>query len=380
MNLSEEHLMIRESVRQFAEEVLEPRAVDLDRSGEWPEDVIDGMRELGLFGIPFPEEDGGVGLDDLAYAIAVEELARVDGSAALTLAAHISLGTFPIYKWGTPEQKALYLGKLCSGEALGAFGLTEPDAGSDAKGTKTTAVLDGDQWVLNGQKIYCTNAGYAGTVICTAVTDKEAKGTHGISAFIVPTDNPGFVKGTKEDKLGCRWSDTHVLFLDDCRIPKDHLLGEEGEGFKQFMVTLDGGRISIGAMALGLAQGALDRAARYAQERIAFGSPIAKLQAIQNRIADMATEIQAARHLVYDAARLKSAGEPFSKESAMAKLFASEVAMRATDSAIQVHGGYGYTAEYHVERLYRDAKLTTIGEGTSEIQRLVIARYVLGER
>jgi alkylation response protein AidB-like acyl-CoA dehydrogenase len=380
MQLTEEHEMLRETVRQFAEEVLEPRAVELDRTCEWPEDIIAGMAELGLFGINFPEEHGGVGMDDLAYAIAVEELARVDGSAALTLAAHISLGTFPIHKWGTDEQKARYLPALCSGEKLGAFGLTEPDAGSDAKGTKTTAVLDGGEWVLNGQKVYCTNGGLAGTVIATAVTDRDAPGTHGISAFIVPTDAPGFVRGTKEDKLGCRWSDTHVLFLDDCRIPEDHLLGNLGEGFKQFMVTLDGGRISIGAMALGLAQGALDRAARYANERHAFGKPIAKLQAIQNRIADMATEIHAARLMIYDAARLKTEGKPFSKESAMAKLYASEVAMRATDSAIQVHGGYGYTTEYHVERLYRDAKLTTIGEGTSEIQRLVIARYALGER
>jgi alkylation response protein AidB-like acyl-CoA dehydrogenase len=377
MNLTEEHEMIRESVRSFTEDVLEPRAVDLDRSAEWPQDIIDGMAELGLFGIPFSEDYEGVGLDDLAYAIAVEELARIDGSAALTLAAHVSLGTYPIYNWGTEEQKKTYLPDLCSGRSLGAFGLTEPNAGSDAKGTQTTAVLDGDEWVLNGQKIFCTNGGYSKSIIATAVTDKDAPGTHGISAFIVPTDLPGFVLGTKEDKLGVRWSDTHGLFMDDCRIPKGNILGEPGGGFPLFMKTLDGGRISIGAMALGLAQGAMDRSIKFANERIAFGKPIAKLQAIQNRIADMAVEIQAARHLVYDSAFLKMAGKPYAKESAIAKLFASEVAMRVTDSAIQVHGGYGYTNEYHVERLYRDAKLTTIGEGTSEIQRLVIARYML---
>jgi butyryl-CoA dehydrogenase len=378
MNLTEEHEMIRESVRSFAEDVLEPRAIDLDRSGEWPEDIIEGMAELGLFGIPFSEEYEGVGLDDLAYSIAVEELARVDGSAALTLAAHISLGTYPIYNWGTDEQKKAYLPDLCAGRSLGAFGLTEPNAGSDAKGTQTTAVLDGDEWVLNGQKIFCTNGGYSKSVIATAVTDKDAPGTHGISAFIVPSDAPGFVLGTKEDKLGVRWSDTHVIFLDDCRIPKGNILGEPGGGFRLFMRTLDGGRISIGAMALGLAQGAMERAIKFANERIAFGAPIAKLQAIQNRIADMATEIHAARLMVYEAAQLKIEGKPYSRESAMAKLYASEAAMRATDSAIQVHGGYGYTNEYHVERLYRDAKLTTIGEGTSEIQRLVIARHMLG--
>jgi acyl-CoA dehydrogenase len=376
--LREEHEMIRDTVRQFAEKEVEPGELERDRSQEFPTELVEQMAELGLMGIPFPEEFGGAGLDNLAYVIAVEEISRISGSLGLTLAAHISLGTSPIYEFGTEEQRRRYVPDLAAGKTIGSFGLTEPNAGSDAQGTQTTAVRDGDDWVVNGQKIYVTNGGYCNTLIFTAVTSLEPRK---ISAFIVERGTPGFVIGKKEDKLGCRSSDTRVVHFEDCRIPAENLVGGEGElgkGFKFFMKTLDGGRISIGAMALGIAQGALDKAVPYARERKQFGKPIGAFQGVAHRLADMETEVQAARHLIYHSAWLKDTGRPLDHQSAMAKLFASEVAMRATHSAIQVLGAAGYMKEYHVERYMRDAKLCEIGEGTSEIQRLVIGRHLLG--
>jgi len=376
--LTEEHEMIRDSVRDFALNEVEPGEVERDEKMEFPEDLVSQMKDLGLLGIPFPEEYGGAGMDTLSYAIAVEEISRVSGALGLTLAAHVSLGTSPIYEFGTDEQRNKYVPRLASGEMIGAFGLTEPNAGSDAQGTETTAVRDGDEWVVNGQKIYVTNGSYAGTIIFTAITSQEPRQ---ISAFIVERGTPGLEYGKKEVKLGCRASDTRVLHFEDCRIPAENLVGGEselGKGFKFFMKTLDGGRISIAAMALGIAQGALDKAIPHARERKQFGKPIGSFQGVANRLADMEMEIQAARHLVYNSAWLKDQGKPLEHQSAMAKLFASEVAMRATDSAIQILGASGYMKEYHVERYMRDAKLTEIGEGTSEIQRIVIARHLLG--
>jgi len=376
MFLTDEQKMVRDMVRDFAESEVKPIAVEIDEEERFPEETIGKMAELGLLGICYDEKYGGAGMDTLSYIIAVEELSRVCGSTGITLAAHISLGVGPIDLFGTEEQKQKWMPPLCSGEQLGAFGLTEPNAGSDAGGTESTAVLDGDEWVLNGTKIYCTNGSVAGTIVATAVTDKS-KGTHGISSFIIPTDTPGYVRGKKEKKLGIKGSDTSMVHFEDLRIPKENILGTPGEGFKQFLITLDGGRISIGAMALGIAQGAMEEAVRYSQERFQFGKPIAAFQTIQHKLADMATEIEAARHLVYHAARLKDLGKSYSTQSAMAKLFASEVATRVCNQAIQVHGGYGYVREYKVERMFRDAKITEIGEGTSEIQRLVIARSLL---
>lgn len=376
MDLTEEQKMIRDMVREFALNEVEPIAAEIDENERFPEETVKKMAELNLMGIPWEEKYGGAGCDNLCYAIAVEEISRVCGSTGITLAAHISLGSFPIYAFGTEEQKKKYLVPLAKGEHIGAFGLTEANAGSDAKGTQTKAVLKGDKYILNGSKIFITNGGVAETLVVTAVTDKS-QGVHGISSFIIEKDFPGFSIGKKEEKLGLRGSDTVELVFEDCEVPKENLLGKEGEGFKQFMKTLDGGRVSIGAMALGIAQGALDKSIPYAKERTQFGKPIAKFQAIQWMIADMATEIEAARHLVYNAARLEDAGRPFAKESAMCKLFASEAAMRATKDAIQIHGGYGYTKDYPVERYYRDAKLCEIGEGTSEIQRIVISRKLL---
>jgi butyryl-CoA dehydrogenase len=336
------------------------------------------MAELGLLGLPYPEKYGGGGGDYLSYAIAVEEIARACGSTGLIYAAHVSLGCGPIYYFGSEAQKQKWLPLLCSGRGLGAFGLTEPEAGSDAGSTRTTAVRDGDDYVLNGSKMWITSGAIAEVVTCTAKTDPGA-GTHGISCFLVEKGMPGFIPGKNEPKMGLKGSVTSALSLENCRVPAQNLLGQEGEGFKQMLITLDGGRISIGAMALGLAQAAFDEATRYSKERVQFGQPIARFQAIQWMIADMATEIDAARMLIYRAAALKDAGRPFTKEAAMAKLYASEVAERAAFKAIQIHGGYGYSREYPVERIYRDQRLCTIGEGTSEIQRLVIARQVLGK-
>ncbi|MCB9883420.1 MAG: acyl-CoA dehydrogenase [Planctomycetes bacterium] len=375
-DLTEEQQMIRESVRKFALEEVEPIATEIDEHQRFATETWEKMGALGLTGIPISEEYGGAGLDTLSYILAVEELARVCASTSLSYAAHVSLGTYPIYAWGSEELKRKYVPKLASGEHMGAYGLTEPGAGSDAGGTKTMAVRDGDQYVLNGRKCFITNANYAQTFVCTAVTE-PGKGAKGISAFVVERDTPGFLIEKGEVKLGMRGSDWGSLVFDDCRVPVGNMVGPEGEGFATFMKTLEGGRISIGALSLGIAQGALDKALSHAQVRQAFGKPLAAQQAVQFKLATMATEIDAARHLVYHAARLKDAGRAFGKEGAMAKLFASEVAMRASYEAIQIYGGVGYSREYPVERYLRDAKLCTIGEGTSEIQRLVIARQIL---
>jgi len=375
--LNEEQEMFRRTVREFAEKEVAPRAAETDETGQFPWPIVERMAALGLMGLPIPEEYGGAGADTLSYAIAVEEIARACGSTAITLAAHVSLACKPLLMFGSEEQKRRYLVPLAQGKWLGAFGLTEPGAGSDAGACKTTAHLDGDEWVINGQKCFITNGSIADVVIIAAVTDKSA-GTRGISNFIVPKGAPGFRPGRDEVKMGLRGSVTSELFFEDCRIPAENILGEPGQGFKQFLTTLDEGRISIGAMALGLAQAAFEASVRYSKERVQFGQPIAKFQAIQWMLADTATELDAARLLVYRAAWLKDQRREFVKEAAMAKLFASEVAERACYRAIQIHGGYGYMREYGVERLYRDQRLCAIGEGTSEIQRLVIARQVLG--
>jgi butyryl-CoA dehydrogenase len=376
--LTEEQRLFQNMVRDLAEKEVAPRAAELDEKGGFPWENFRQMGQLGILGIPYPEEYGGSGGDMVSYAIAVEEISRACGSTGLTLAAHTSLACGPLYYFGSEEQKQKYLAPLASGEKVGSFGLTEPEAGSDAGSTRTRAVLDGDEWVLNGHKTLCTNGSVADIIVLAARTDSQAGGSRGISSFIVEKDSPGFRPGRDEDKMGLRGSVTSELFLENCRIPKENLLGVEGEGFKQALVTLDGGRISIGAMALGLAQAALDRAVPYAKERHQFGRPIGSNQAIQWMLADMATEIDAARLLLYRASWMKDRGMKMTKEAAMAKLFASEVAERAAFKAIQIHGGYGYTRDYVVERIYRDQRLCTIGEGTSEIQRLVIARQLLG--
>jgi butyryl-CoA dehydrogenase len=377
--LSPQHQEIRRTVREFAEGRIAPVADELERKGEFPHEIIREAASLGLLGVPYPEEVGGTGLDSVAYAITIEELSRVSGSVGIIVSAHTSLGCNPLYLAGTDEQKERYLRPLASGQKLGAYGLTEPSAGSDSRGTRTRAHRDGDCWVLNGSKRFITNAGVADTYIVTAVTDREAESGK-ISAFIVEANAPGFSIGRMEEKMGLHASNTGELLFEDCRIPVENLLGHEGEGDKLFLRTLDGGRIGIGAMALGLAQAAFEASSAYAKTREQFGKPIAAFQGVAFMIADMATELDAARLLVYRAAWLKDQGKPFSTEASMAKLFASEVASRVTNAAIQVHGGYGYITEYKVERYLRDAKLTEIGEGTSQIQRLVIARNLLGIR
>ena len=377
--LSPQHEEIRRTVRDFAEKRIAPAADEMERRGEFPTEIIREAANLGLLGVPYPEEIGGTGLDSLAYAITVEELSRVSGSVGIIVSAHTSLGCNPIWLAGTDEQKERYLRPMASGEVIGAYGLTEPGAGSDSRGTRTRAHRDGDDWVLNGGKRFITNAGVAGTYIVTAVTDRET-GSGKISAFIVQADAPGFSIGRMEEKMGLHASNTGELIFEDCRIPAANLLGAEGEGDRLFLKTLDGGRIGIGAMALGLAQAAYEAASAYAKVRRQFDRPIGSFQGVAFKIADMATEIDAARLMVYRAAWLKDRHDPYSTESAMAKLFASEVAFRATNAAVQVHGGYGYITEYRVERYLRDAKLTEIGEGTSEIQRMVIARNLLGLR
>jgi len=377
MFLSDEQTMLRDMVRDFAQSEVKPLAAELDEECRFPHEIVEKMGELGLMGIIFPEEYGGAGMDTVCYAIAVEELSRCCASTGITLAAHVSLGVFPIYKYGTPEQKQKWLPRLCSGEILGAFGLTEPNAGSDAGGTQTAAHKTTGGWTVNGSKRFITNASVSSIYVFTALTDAEKRTRGGISAFLIERGKPGFVIDRKEHKLGIRGSDTAGLVFEDCFVPTEDLLGKEGEGFKYFMETLNGGRISIAAMALGIAQGALDEATRFVQERKAFGKAISEFQLTQFKLADMATWIQAARHLVYDSARLKDAGKPFIKESSMAKLYASEIATKCCEYAIQLHGGYGYCRDYPVERMWRDAKICEIGEGTSEIQRLVIAREVL---
>jgi len=375
-NLTDEQKMTRNMVRDFANDVIKPRAIEIDVEATFPVDIFEEMGKLGLMGIPFPEEYGGSGGDTISYALAVEEIGKVCGSTGLSYAAAVSLGATPIYLFGTEEQKQKYLVPLAKGEALGSFGLTEPNAGSDAGGTKTTAIVDGDDFVINGEKCFITNASYAKTVIITAVTGKDDRGRNIISAIIVPTNTAGVTINSNYDKMGVRGSDTAEILLDNVRVPKANLIGDPEKGFKQFLSTLDGGRISIGALSVGIAQGALDRALTYAKERTQFGKPLSSFQAIQFKLADMAMEAELARTMVLKAAWLKDNQQPFSKEAAYAKLFASETAVRSADEAVQIHGGYGYMREYEVERFLRDAKLLVIGEGTSEIQRIVIARQL----
>ena len=384
LDLPAEHTLLRETIRDFMLTEVAPVLEEHERERRFPTDIVRRIGELGWLGIPIPEDEGGAGLDTLAYALAIEEIGRVWGSLGLIVAAHTSLGCGPLHLAGTDEQKQAYLVPMAQGRVLGAYGLTEPGAGSDAGGTRTTARLedgaDGGRWILDGAKRFITNAGHAGTYIVTARTGETAKGDPEISAFIVPADTPGFSVGRLEDKLGLHASATGELRFDGAAIPAANLLGQRGEGFRTFLKILDGGRISIGALAVGLAQAALDAAIPYAQTREQFGRPIGSFQGVAFMVADMATEIDAARALVWRAAWLKDQGRDYGLVAAEAKLFASEVSARATNAAIQIHGGYGYVTDYPVERFMRDAKLTEIGEGTSQIQRLVIARNVLGLR
>jgi butyryl-CoA dehydrogenase len=375
--LSDEHKLFRNTVHDFAQNEVAPGALERDKTHEFPHDLIQKMASLGLMGVPFPEDYGGSGGDTISYAIAVEEISRADGSLGLTLAAHTSLGAAPFYLFGTDEQKKKYLPPLASGKTIGAFGLTEPHAGSDAGGTKTVAVRDNGGWAINGSKLYMTSGRIAGVMVITAKTDPNATGSKGITSFIVENPVEGLSFGKDEDKMGLRSSITSPVFFENVRVGEDAVLGTEGSGFRNFLEILDGGRISIGAMAVGLGQAALDAAIKYSNERMQFGQPISNFQAVQFMLADMATKLEAARLLVYQAAWLKDQKRAFTKEAAMAKLFASEVGEECCHKAIQVHGGFGYITEAHVERFYRDVRLTEIGEGTSEIQRLVIAREVL---
>ena len=375
-NLNKEQKMILKMVREFAENELKPIASEIEQEEEFPWEIIKRMGKLGLMGLTIPKEYGGSGVDSISYTIAVEEIARVCGSTAITMAAHNTLGTGQIYAKGTEEQRRKYVVPLAKGEKLGAWALTEPSAGSDAGAVQTTAILDKDEWVINGTKLFITNGRIADILTVMASTDRS-KGSRGISAFIVEKGTPGFSTGTDEDKLGLRASVTSELVFENCRIPAENIIGREGKGFVDALILLDSGRISIGAMAVGLAQAALEESIKYAKEREQFGRPIAKFQAIQWMIAEMGTQIEAARFLVYKAANLKDHNKKFTKEAAIAKLYASEVGMRAATKAIQIHGGYGYTKDYPVERFFRDIRLCEIGEGTSEIQRLVIARELL---
>ncbi|WP_439744276.1 acyl-CoA dehydrogenase AcdA [Bacillus pseudomycoides] len=373
--LSEEHEMIRKMVRDFARNEVAPTAAERDAEERFDRALFDQMADLGLTGIPWPEEYGGIGSDYLAYVIAVEELSRVCASTGVTLSAHTSLAGWPIFKFGTEEQKQKFLRPMAEGKKIGAYGLTEPGSGSDAGGMRTTAKRDGDHYILNGSKIFITNGGIADIYVVFALTDPESK-QRGTSAFIVESDALGFSVGKKESKLGIRSSPTTEIMFEDCRIPAENLLGEEGQGFKIAMQTLDGGRNGIAAQAVGIAQGALDASVEYARERHQFGKPIAAQQGIGFKLADMATSVEAARLLTYQAAWLESEGLPYGKESAMSKVFAGDTAMKVTTEAVQVFGGYGYTKDYPVERFMRDAKITQIYEGTQEIQRLVISRML----
>ena len=376
-DLTDEQRLLRDTVRDFARQEVAPIAEELDRTKAFPYDLVRKMGDLGLMGIPFPEEHGGGGADTLSYALAVEELSRIDSSVAITMAAHTSLGTMPIYMFGSEEQKLDWLPQLCSGEKLAAFGLTEPEAGSDAGNTHTRASLEDCEWVVNGAKQFITNAGteITGCVTITAVTGRQ-DGAKEISNLIVPNGTPGYQQGEPYRKMGWNASDTRPLSFDDCRVPEANLLGPRGSGYRQFLAVLDGGRIGVAAMGVGLAQGAIDEAISYAKERRAFGQPIGKFQAIQNKIADLSAEIEAARLLVYRAASLKDRGESFTLTAAQAKLISGRLAVRATEEAVQIHGGYGYIEEYPVCRFYRDAKILTIGEGTDEVQQMVIARQL----
>ena len=373
---TDEHVMLQDMVRDFAKNEVEPLAREMDATGEFPHDLVRQMGDLGLMGIPVSEKYGGAGMDTVAYASAVMELAKVDASLAITMAAHTSLGTVPIVLTGTEEQKQKWVPLLASGKTLGAFGLTEPEAGSDAGSTRTTAVKDGDHYVVNGSKIFITNASEAGVLSFTAQIIEEGI-KKGIGAFTIPTDITGLKIGPKEKKMGWRASDTRQLFFEDMKVPMENILGNPKEGFKTFLKTLIGGRISVGALAVGTAEGAYKKALKYSTERKAFGREIYKFQPIGFKLADMATRIEAAKLLVFNSAWMKDQGKDVTKEAAMAKLFASEVAMDVTTEAIQIYGGYGYVAEYDVERFFRDAKILEIGEGTSEVQRLVISREII---
>ena len=372
-DLSDEHELVRRTVRDFAVERVAPVAEELDREHRFPYELVAELAQLGLMGMTIPEEYGGAGADTLSYAIAVEELTRVDSSVAITVAAHHSLGTLPIFQFGTDEQKREWLPQFASGEKLAAFGLTEPEAGSDAGATRTSAELRDGEWVINGSKMFITNAG---TDITACVTITALTGEDEVSNIIVPNGTPGYEVAPPMQKLGWRASDTRELSFRDVRVPESNLLGPRGKGFQQFLEILDGGRISVAAMGVGLAQGAYDLASRYAKERRQFGRPIAAFQAVQFALADMATEIEAGRSMVYKAAWLKDQGRPFAKEAAMAKLFTGELSNRAANAALQIHGGYGFMDEFPISRLYRDQKILEIGEGTNEVQRMVIAKHL----
>jgi alkylation response protein AidB-like acyl-CoA dehydrogenase len=374
-DLTEEQQMIKKMIREFADEVVAPGAIDRDRTKEFPVEIFKQLSDMGMMGLPFNEEYGGGGADTTSFAIVTEELSRACASTGITYSAHISLGGAPLNLFGTEEQKHTYLTPICTGESFGAFGLTESNAGSDAGGTQTTAKEDGDDYVINGSKMFITNASYAKHLAITAITGNEG-GKKEISAIIVPTDAAGFTVIDNYEKMGLNASNTTELVLENVRVPKENLLGIQGNGFRQFLVTLDGGRIGIGAMAVGIAQAAFDRALRYSKERKQFGKALSEFQITQFKLADMAMKIELARTMVHKAAWLKDQGRPFSKEASMCKLYASEIAMEIASEAIQIHGGYGYMKEYEVERYMRDAKLLEIGEGTSEVQRMVIARLI----
>lgn len=374
-DLTPEQDMIRRTIKEFADEVVSPGALERDNTREFPLEIFKQLGEMGMMGLPFPEEYGGCGADTISFAIVTEELSRACGSTGITYSAHISLGGAPLHLFGTKEQKEKFLVPLCRGESLGAFGLTEPNAGSDAGGTRTTAIEDKGEYRINGNKCFITNASYAKHIALTAITG-EKDGRKEISAIIVPADSPGLSILCNYDKMGLNASNTTELILENVRVPTHYLLGKKGEGFKQFLITLDGGRIGIGAMAVGIAQAAFESALRYAKERKQFGTSISSFQAIQFKLADMAMKVELARNMVYKAAWLKDQGRPFTKEASMCKLYASEICTEVANQAIQIHGGYGYMKDYHVERYLRDGKLTEIGEGTSEIQRMVIARQI----
>jgi len=374
-DLTSEQAMIKRTIREFAEEEVAPGAIERDKTKQFPTEIFKKLGELGMLGLPFPEEYGGAGADTVSFAIVTEELSRACASTGITYSAHISLGGAPINLFGTEEQKQKYLTPICTGESLGAFGLTEPNAGSDAGGTQTTAKEADGEFLINGSKCFITNASFAKHLALTAITG-DHNGMKEISAIIVPTDASGFTVIDNYEKMGLNASNTTELVMENVRVPVENLLGKKGEGFKQFLITLDGGRIGIGAMAVGVAQAAYEKALQYAQERKQFGKSLSKFQAIQFKLADMAMKIELARNMVYKAAWLKDQGRPFSKEASMCKLYASEIAMQVADQAVQIHGGYGYMREYEVERYMRDAKLLEIGEGTSEVQRMVIARLI----
>ena len=374
-DLTQEQQMIKKLMRDFANEEVAPGAVDRDRSGEFPVEIFKKLSEMGMMGLPFSEEYGGGGADTTSFAIVTEELSRACASTGITYSAHISLGGAPLNLFGTKEQKDKYLTPICTGESFGAFGLTEPNAGSDAGGTETSAVLADGNYTINGSKVYITNASYAKHLALTAITGRK-DGKKEISAIIVPTDAPGFKIIDNYEKMGLHASNTTELLLEDVVVPEENLLGESGKGFQQFLVTLDGGRIGIGAMAVGIAQAAYERALAYSKERKQFGKTLSSFQITQFKLADMAMKIELARTMVYKAAWMKDQGRKFTKEASMCKLYASEIAMEVANEAIQIHGGYGYMREYEVERYLRDAKLLEIGEGTSEVQRMVIARQI----